>query len=224
MYNTTIDAMKLIVFDWDQTLWSSWDVHVMAAQYAADVLGLPAPSKKWIAHTFSVPFARHMKLLFPRDTQEATRHYMHFYHTNVKKIGHLFDGVPETLAALKDNGYMVALLSDKRDTYGSQELKTTVIADLFDYVLFLSDGRPYKPDPEGLQQVMDALSVKKEQVLYVGDSYVDIQCARRTGVTSAAALWGSVNAEAVLRERPDYVWKQVSEVIGALKCSFLPPH
>ena len=208
--------MKLIAFDWDQTLWNSWNVHLMAAQRAADVLDLSTPSEEWIASTFSVPFSRHLEMLFPHNTRQATRHYLKFYHSMVKEMAHLFEGVPEMLEALRGRGYLVALLSDKRQVHGRRELKSAGIADLFDYVLFLDDGRAYKPDPEGLRNVMDALSVKKEEVLYVGDSYVDVQCARRTGVASAAALWGSVNEEALLREGPDFVLHKVPEVLTTL--------
>ena len=211
-YNTIVDAMKLITFDWDQTLWNSWDIHVKAAQYAADAVDLPPPSADWIAANFSVPFARHLELLFPHNTREATRHYLKFYHSRVKDMGALFDGVLETLKSLKDSGYLIALLSDKHQVYGSQELKATGISNLFDCVLFLDGGRAYKPNPQGLRQIMDALSVEKEEVVYVGDSHVDIQCAQRTGATSAAALWGSVNVEAVLKEKPDYALHSVQEV------------
>ena len=208
--------MKLIAFDWDQTLWNSWDVHVTAAQHAAARLHIPPPSVEWIASTFSTPFPRHMEMLFPHNTMEATRHYMEYYHSHVKELGSLFDGVREMLEALRGKGYQTALLSDKRHVHGDQELTSTGIAELFDYVLFLDDGRAYKPSPDGLHRVVDALSVQKEEVLYVGDSYVDIQCARRTGVASGAALWGSVNPEAVLKEEPDFVWHSVPEVLAAL--------
>ena len=57
---------------------------------------------------------------------------------------------------------------------------------------------------------METLAVKKEEVLYVGDSYVDVQCAKKAGVTSGAALWGCVNVEAVLDEGPDLVVNSVS--------------
>ena len=208
--------MKLIAFDWDQTLWNSWDVHVMALQRAASLLDLPTPSKEYLASIFSVPFATGMEMLFGEKTQDATKLYMESYHSRVRELGHLFEGVREMLEALKGSGYLLALLSDKREVHGNRELKSTGIDGLFDHVLFLSDGRAYKPNPQGLYQVMDALSVKKEELLYVGDSHVDVQCARRTGVAGAAALWGSVNIEAVLKEGPDYVWHTVSDVLITL--------
>ena len=216
IYNTLTATMKLIAFDWDQTLWNSWDLHLMAAQYAARVVGLPEPSEELMASTFSVPFARYLEMVFPSDTQEATRHYMEYYHSRVGEFGTLFEGVPRTLKALRDGGTKVALLSDKQHVYGNVELDSAGISDLFDYVLFLNEGHAYKPDPEGLLQVVKSLSVKKEDVVYVGDSHVDVQCARRTGVSSAAALWGSVNVDAVLKEKPDFVLNDVSEVLTAL--------
>ena len=208
--------MKLVAFDWDQTLWDSWELHVTAVRDAAGALGLPAPAEVQVASSFSVPFSKHMEMLFPDRTGEATAHYLRFYHSRVRKLGRLFEGVPEMLTALKSNGYLLALLSDKREVYGGQELESEGIADLFDHVRFLDDGRAYKPDPQGLQQVMDALSVDRGEVLYVGDSYVDIQCARRSGVASAAALWGSVNPDALLEEAPDVVWHTVPEVLTSL--------
>ena len=45
---------------------------------------------------------------------------------------------------------------------------------------------------------------------------MDVQCAQRTGVASAAALWGSVSVEQVLKEGPDYVFRSVPDALAAL--------
>lgn len=208
--------MKLIVFDWDLTLWNSWDCHVKAARYAAETLDVPPPKEDLIAAAFSMAFSRHLELLFPQDTQEATRHYMDYYHSNVMELGHLFEGVPELLGVLKDRGLLLAVLSDKGSVYGTKELNNTEIAGQFDVVQFLDKGKPYKPSPQGLRQVISQLEVGWEEVLYVGDSPVDVQCAQRTGVASAAALWGSVSVEQVLKEGPDYVWHNVPDALATL--------
>ena len=63
---------------------------------------------------------------------------------------------------------------------------------------------------------METLAIGKGEVLYVGDSATDIQCAQQAGVKSAAALWASLNKEAVLREGPNYEWHRVEEVQSAL--------
>ena len=208
--------MKLIVFDWDLTLWNSWDSHVKGVRHTAEALALEPPEEELIASTFSVAFARHLELLFPQHTQEATKHYMDYYHSNVTKLGHLFEGVPELLEALKSKGLLLALLSDKGTVYGNRELSNTEIAGRFDVVRFRDKGKRYKPSPQGLRQVINQLSVGLEEVLYVGDSPVDVQCAQRAGVVSAAALWGSVSVEQVLKEGPDYVFRSVPDALAAL--------
>ena len=208
--------MKLIAFDWDQTLWDGWGLHVKGVQKTAEELGFPGPTEDGIISSFSVPFSGHLENLFPHNTQEAIRRYLEFYHANVRKKARLYPGVPEMLQALRQSGYLVALFSDKANVYGDTELEQAGIPGLFAHVLFQDGGRAHKPDPEGLRRVMDALSVAPDQVVYVGDSHVDVECARRTGATSAAALWGSINAEAALRAGPDYVFHGVADVLTAL--------
>ena len=210
-----VAGARLVAFDWDQTLWNSWDAHVAAAEHAARLVGDTLPPKTLIASTFSLPFARHLELLFPDNTIEATKEYMEFYHSGVGTLSSLFDGVTQVLEDLKQRGMKLALLSNKRDIYGLNELASTEIGPLFDLVLFRGDGLAQKPDPQGLHEIMNRLSVAKGAVLYVGDSDVDVQCARRAGVASAAALWGSVDRKAVLDERPDYLLETLVEVLEA---------
>jgi phosphoglycolate phosphatase-like HAD superfamily hydrolase len=120
------------------------------------------------------------------------------------------------LRSLQDQGYRVAVFSDKRSMFGTPELAQAGVGELVDYALFLEEGRPYKPDPTGLRQVLDALHVSPGETLYVGDSRHDVQCAHRAGVTSAAALWGSVDREGVLAHQPHYLLEKVEQVFQAL--------
>ena len=120
------------------------------------------------------------------------------------------------LRELKDLGYLLAVFSDKRDVFGRLELEQSGVADFLDYALFLVDGRPYKPDPQGLDQVMAAIGVAPEDALYVGDSRQDVECANRAGAKSGAALWGSVDRMGVLEPGPHYRWERVEHVLDAL--------
>ena len=53
-----------------------------------------------------------------------------------------------------------------------------------------ADGVPVKPDPAGLQLVLDALGAERETTLYVGDSNVDMETARSGGLVSCGVTWG----------------------------------
>ena len=205
--------MKAVVFDWDLTLWNSWDLHLRLMHQTADALGLSRPEARDVAQQFSIPFAQHLAWFFGGDQQRVMDTYLQFYRESVPREAHLYAGIPEMLRGLNDRGYRLAVFSDKRLEFGEQELARTGIADLLDYALFLDGERPYKPDPQGLLQVMEALGVLPGDTLYVGDSRQDVDCAHRAGAASGAALWASVDREQLLAQSPHYCWDRVDQVL-----------
>ena len=208
--------MKAVVFDWDLTLWNSWDVHLWLMQRTAAVLGAPTPTATAVSQEFHRPFYDHLRLFFGPDRERILKVYFDLYEEIVAEKGHLFQGIPEVLQAVKDRGYLVGVFSDKRQVFGATELELTGIDHLIDCNLFLFDGRPYKPDPQGLLHVLDTLDVAPSDTLYIGDSYQDVECAHRAGARSAAALWASTNEDLVLARQPHYCLERVEQILEAL--------
>ena len=62
--------------------------------------------------------------------------------------------------------------------------------------------------------MLGQLGVATGEALYIGDSRVDVLCARRAGVASAAALWGARDAEGLLDAGPDLVWREPQDALG----------
>ena len=58
---------------------------------------------------------------------------------------------------------------------------------------------PVKPDPSIVFGILSKCPTPKAEVLYVGDSGVDMETARRAGVTSIGVTWG-FRPERELRE------------------------
>ncbi|MCI0787858.1 MAG: hypothetical protein J4O09_16245, partial [Chloroflexi bacterium] len=59
--------MKAIIFDWDLTLWNSWDLHLRLLRRTADALGLPRPGQDAVAREFHRPFFQHLGWFFKMD-------------------------------------------------------------------------------------------------------------------------------------------------------------
>ena len=208
--------MKSIVFDWDLTLWNSWDLHLQLMQSTADALGLLQPAPAQVAQEYHRPFLRHLAWFFGNDEERVVDVYMGFYHEIVTSVGHLYPCVIKTLEALQDRGYRIAIFSDKRKQFGDLEIGYAGIGHLLDYTLFLVDGRPYKPDPHGLLHVLETLGAEKDQSVYVGDGSHDLDCARQAGIASGAALWGALDREDLLNGQPDHIWETVEQVLESL--------
>ena len=213
-------TLKAVIFDWDLTLWNSWDIHVYLMDITADDLGQSRPVKGDIAREYSRPFLEHLAWFFgdelgdERDLILDT--YIGHYRETVGEMASLYPGIAETLMDLKGNGLKLGVFSDKRQPFGISELEQTGVGHLLDHASFLVEGRPYKPDPQGLRDVMDALGVSPPETLYIGDSRQDIRCAHRAGTHSGAALWGSVDREGVLAEGPQFQWDRPELILGSL--------
>ena len=209
--------LEAVVFDWDLTLWNSWDVHLDLMERTADALGYPPPAAADLGKEYSRPFFEHLTWFFSGDQEKVVDTYMDLYQAAVWQENRLYSGVLELLRQLKTYGYRTGILSDKREVFGAPELEFSGLGSLIDQALFFSDGMAPKPDPSGLQELMRLFGVAPGRCLFVGDSYRDIECARRAGVRSGAALWASVEPERVLALEPEFRWERVEDVSLALK-------
>lgn len=209
--------LKAVVFDWDLTLWNSWDIHLRLMLQTAAVLAYPKPNAADLAKGYSRPFLEHLAWFFPGGQERVLDTYMGFYHMSVWQERRLYAGVEELLRQLKDNAYLTAVLSDKRQVFGVPEFEHSELSPVIDRTLFLKEGMAPKPDPAGLHDVMESLGVTPAECVFVGDSHRDIQCAQRAGAWSGAALWASVERERVLDLEPDFLWEKVDDLGVTLK-------
>ena len=209
--------LKAVVFDWDLTLWNSWDIHLALMEQIADELAYPRPVPSDVGREYSKPFLQHLARFFPGDQEKVIATYMGFYHAAVWQERRLYPGVPELLKQLKENGYRTAVLSDKRQVFGVPEFEYSGIGDSIDQALFFGDGMVPKPDPSSLEGLMHTLEVAPRECLLVGDSHRDIECAQRAGAWSGAALWASVEPELVLALKPEFRWERVGDIGTTLK-------
>lgn len=202
--------MEAVVFDWDLTLWNSWGIHLGLMAGTAGELGKPAPTAEAVADEFHRPFHQHLLWFFGSrpDAQEELddilQVFLKRYHGVVKHRNFLYPGVATLLAGFKRRGVRVGILSDKLPYFGELELQQSGLAPLVEYANFKTDARPYKPAPDGLVDVLSNMGVDPGDAMYVGDGPQDMACAHTVGVASVAALWATIDREAILAEHPVY--------------------
>ena len=62
-----------------------------------------------------------------------------------------------------------------------------------------------KPDPTSCNIILSTLGLDKSEVLYVGDSNVDMQTARNAGLTKCGVCWGFRSEAELTAEGADYL-------------------
>ena len=101
-----------------------------------------------------------------------------------------YPGVLRALRWLKAAGYKTAIASNKYDA-ATQGLREKFFSDTIDAALGDGVVATKKPEPEIIYELMRRLDVKDpKDVLYVGDSDVDIQTAHNSGIPCISVLWG----------------------------------
>ena len=102
-----------------------------------------------------------------------------------------YDGIPETLEALKAKGCHLAVVSNKMMA-ATQELCRHFFPDIIEVAIGENEaeGIRKKPAPDTVIAALRQLGVGQEGAVYVGDSDVDIETARNSGLPCISVLWG----------------------------------
>ena len=109
-----------------------------------------------------------------------------------------YDGVIALLQELKQEGYKLAVLSNKAD-YAVQILCEQYFAGIFDMTAGEKEGVRKKPAPDAVYNVLETFGIAKDQAVYIGDSEVDIKTAENAGMDAVLVTWG-FRDEALLRK------------------------
>ncbi len=116
--------------------------------------------------------------------------FIPFYEIHNADLSHPYEGIPELLEELQKRGVKMAVASNK---YHSATLK--LIAHFFpnihfELVLGNREGVPRKPNPQIVEEILEYTKVGKNEVLYVGDTNVDMQTAKSAEVDCLGVSWG----------------------------------
>lgn len=148
-------------------------------------------------------------------TDKVHSDFTHYYKKHCRDKTKPYDGICKLISSLKEKGMMCAVVSNK-DDYAVSLLCDEYFKGLFDYSVGSREGVRKKPYPDSVYAVLDALSVKKEDAVYIGDSEVDIQTAKNASLPYVTVLWGFrdrdfllLNGAKVTAETPDELFSRI---------------
>lgn len=123
-----------------------------------------------------------------------------------------YPGIQELLAELAEEGYRLAIVSNKAD-FAVKKLRDYYFKDLIPVAIGEREQVRRKPFPDTVYQALQELDAEKEGAVYVGDSEVDIQTAANAGLDAVIAAWGFRDRAYLLEAgaKPDQIADTVEE-------------
>ena len=138
------------------------------------------------------------------------------YKLNSANLTKPYDGIPQVLSELKSTGIKLAVVSNKAD-FAVQELVESYFPDTFDFVVGEREGVRRKPCPDSVYAAMEYFGVNKNNTVYIGDSEVDVETARNSGIPCVAVTWGFRDRCVLAQLKPAYIIDNVNDLINALE-------
>lgn len=103
---------------------------------------------------------------------------------------YLYEGIPGLLDELTRLGVKLAILTNKPDNYTELIVQRFLSDWNFAEVIGAREDLPKKPDPTGANLIARKLNIPPENLLYLGDTAVDMETANKAGMFAVGALWG----------------------------------
>lgn len=127
-----------------------------------------------------------------------------------------YPGMDSLVTKLFDEGYHLAIVTNKPKNFASKIAKH-LFDDKFSYVFGNTPYQPKKPSPVLCNLAIDLCGVSKHEVIYIGDSDVDIQTAINTKIKSIGCSWGFRGADELLNAGASFVADNPSDIIRIIK-------
>lgn len=113
--------------------------------------------------------------------------YNEAYNSDPYFLTTAYDGICEALLALKREGVLLAVLSNKPD-FATRSAVEHFLPDIFDLAFGAREGIALKPAPDALFAILNSLGVTSAETAYIGDSEPDILTAKNASVALSISV------------------------------------
>ena len=202
-------AYKLVIFDFDGTLVDSATGIWHTANEMAKIYNMKPLKRDLKIKAVGTGLDSFLTDLFPGQVKgfgmkKVMGIYRAIYDVKYKDGLRIYRNVKQTLKYLYARGVMLAIASNKLKKYVDDINKELGIHDYFDITLGSEDVLRRKPDPFVVRHLMKKYSLRKKDVLFVGDSQYDVETAKNAGVDCAYLEYGYADKKIIKKLKPEF--------------------
>lgn len=213
----------LIIFDLDGTLINTIDDLGQACNHALSACGFPTHQIADYPRLVGNGINRLIERALPEEHRdEATvlrlrEYFVPYYDAHNCDLTHPYEGIPELLQALKSQGHILAVASNKYQA-ATEKIVAHFFPGIFDVVLGERENVPRKPDPQIVYDILRSGVATSDikTILYIGDSLVDAATAEAAEIPFVACTWGFCTMEQLSAAQPDHMVHHPLDILSLL--------
>jgi phosphoglycolate phosphatase len=192
---------KGIIFDLDGTLADTLEDIAGSMNHVLQLHGFPAHAMddykllvgRGLDHLVRQSLPQDYRL--PEIVSTCLAEMMADYEVHCLDKTRLYNGIPEMLQDLSGREIKLAVFSNKAEPLTHKIVHHLMGNIPFKRVMGASTGLPKKPDPAGALHISGMLGISPGNMIYMGDSDVDMITATRAGMFAVGVLWGFRSGE-----------------------------
>ena len=183
-----------VIFDLDGTLLDTLEDLTDSVNHAMEKFGFPVHTIEEIRTFVGNGAPKLLERSIPDgvanpDYEAALTAFKAHYAEHCEDKTGPYEGVPEMLAGLKEQGYHLAVVSNKFDG-AVKKLCKKYFGEFISVSIGESEEVKRKPAPDTVYRALRELGCDASHAVYVGDSEVDIQTAKNASLPCISVTWG----------------------------------
>ena len=186
---------KGIIFDLDGTLVNSLEDIADAMNKALQSLDYPTHSYDDYQYFIGSGLRNLVSKALPETNndenqiEKSLNSMIDVYRDNCTNQTKAYQGIVELLNELKSRKLKLGVFSNKADAL-TKEITKALFPDVFDPIVGLSTESLKKPNPFEALEISKSWGLQPEEMIFVGDSGIDMQTATNANMHAVGVSWG----------------------------------
>lgn len=211
---------ETLIFDLDGTLLNTISDLAAAVNHALAAFGYPTHTEAAIVRMVGNGVGLLVARALPDgeenpDYPRVLAEFRSYYEAHKADATAPYEGITEMLSRLCAVGFSIGIVSNKLDS-AVKALAARFFRDTVRVAIGEKEGVARKPAPDAVAAALSEMGTTAEGAVYIGDSEVDIDTARNTGIPCLSVGWGFRTAEELSAHGADRVFMTPGEL-----CDFL---
>lgn len=139
------------------------------------------------------------------------------YELKANQTTNLMPRVLETVRALRKMGLKIALFTIRGTKSTNLFLKCYNLNRFFDAIVTREDAVAVKPDPAHLEEVLKILDIEPSEAVVVGDSMLDMKCARRLDIIAVGVPTGIASPRELAQAGATYLVSSITDLPNLIR-------